>query len=193
MLPNPNYQPNMRQIQPNMDPARSASPAGAMRMPYWPTIPAQSTRNDLISQVRFYSTGLAPADADNVINTQATREIRFNIPCIILAFMGTCTTSDGSGLPAGWAPNDCYEVLFTVGSGTEFITMQSRLASTVVGTASRPGFAGAGGYLMPQASFLSVGITPRLPGLAAGVTTRIDITVAVMELRSGSSYVLPGM
>ncbi len=164
----------------------------AQRGQYWPTLPKQYGVPGVVSIVRYYSCGVAPADADNVLNAAIPRIVHFNLPCVACHVTGTCITSDGSGLPVGWNPNDCYEVLLEAGSGAEKITISSRLASTVVGTAERPGFLGGGGWIFPAGSDLNVTITPRLPGLPAGVNTRIDIVFGCLEFRYGSSYILPG-
>lgn len=161
---------------------------GIVRAPYWPTYPRQSTRPDVISLVRMYSAGLAPADVDNVQGTQAIRQIRFDLPVVLCAITASCSLSDGSGFPAGYAPNDTWEIQLTTASG-EAITINSRIASTVVGpNGGRPGFFGGGGWVFGAGTVLQVGITPRLPGLAAGVTQRIDVTAQCMEFRQGASY-----
>jgi hypothetical protein len=166
----------------------NAMGAGSVRAPYWPTYPKQATQADVISLVRLYSAGLAPADSDNVQGQQAIRQIRFDLPVILCALVGTCSLSDGSGFPAGYAPNDTYEVELRTASG-EAITINSRIASTVVGpNAGRPGFLGGGGWVFGAGTVLNVMITPRLPGLAAGVTQRIDVTAQCMEFRQGASY-----
>ncbi len=159
---------------------------GIVRAPYWPTFPKQSSRADVISIVRMYSAGLAPTDVDNVQGTQAIRQIRFDLPVVLCAITASCSLSDGSGFPVGYAPNDTWEIELRTASG-EALTINSRIASTVVGRdAGRPSFFGGGGWVFGAGTVLNVGITPRLPGLGI-VTQRIDITVQCTEFRQGSS------
>lgn len=161
-----------------------------IRAPYWPTMPLQSRSPNVPYFVRYYSCGLGTADTDNALGTTATRTIRFDLPVILVAVTGSCILSDGSGIPVGYEPNDTYSILLSTQTN-ERITVEERLASNVVGTASRPGFFGGGGWHFPAGSALQVSITPRLAGLANGVKQRIDVTVQALEFRSGSSYI-PG-
>lgn len=163
----------------------------AIRGQYWPTVPLQYGSKDVLTLIRFYSCGLSITDARNVFNADVTLPVKFSLPCIVAAVTGTCVTSDGSGIPQGWKPNDCYKIMLEAGSGAERITVTKRRASLVVGTAERPGFLGGGGWIFPAGSSLEVTLTPSLPGLAAGVNTEIELAFHCLEFRSGQSYPLP--
>lgn len=175
-------------FRPNMNMPQSPNEVGpsVARGAYWPTCPRQSLNPNSWSVIRLYSCGMAPADVDNTLNIEATRVVRFDLPTTVLAVCGGVALSDGSGFPLGMNPLDSFSIALLTANG-ERITIDSRLAGSVVGTASRPGFLAGGGWPFSAGSALTVLLTPRLAGLQQGVKLKIDLTFHCLEVRSGSS------
>ncbi|MDP2310921.1 MAG: hypothetical protein Q8P18_33185 [Pseudomonadota bacterium] len=153
----------------------------------WPTVPMQSTDPSVASFVRYYSATLAFADTDNVVNTTATRIVRFDLPTIVCAVNATALISTGAGWPIGVSPRDSFSLALATANG-ERITVESRLASTFVGTGEHPGFLAGGGWVFGAGSAATLLITPIMAGLGAA-NTRIDVVLMCLEFRTGSSYV----
>lgn len=157
-----------------------------VRAPVWPTLPRQSTAPNTWSVIKYYSCGLAAADTDNVLNQEATRNVKFDLPVTVLGWNASVRISDGSGFPAGYDPLACFGVSFSTVGG-EKITIESRPASTVCGTGRLPGFTWGGGWPFFPGTNLVVGITPLLAGLADGITLVIDISFPCLQTRIGAS------
>ncbi len=157
----------------------TAQGAQVYRMPFFPTAPFYSTRPDVGYQPRFYSQGILNAP----VGTEQLVTVLFDLPCRIIAFNGAAfNTGVGNALPVGVGPRDCFlfRAEYTTG---DRLMISSRMASTVLGTAERPGEMGATGYTVDQGAALTLGITPLLPNL------RIDVSVHCLEMRGPRNFV----
>lgn len=157
-----------------------------VRAPAWPPMLRQSTNPDVFAVFRCFSTNIAAADTDNVVNQEITRLIRFTVPVICYAVVGSVRLSDSSGFPVGYDPLSTIDVKLM--SGEENVTVETTAGQNVLGTAQRPGFLGGAGWVFNVGVPASWLITPTLGGLAAGVKQVIRISMHVIEFRRGASY-----
>ena len=174
-----------------------------VRFPFYPTAPWYSTDVNVGYQVRMYSTGLASGDADYQLNTEAIRNVQFDLPCRLIAINGAMTgyTAAGAlpqqalGAGTGFAAFDegnmnlayLFRVEYTTG---DRLQTAARLASTVVGTMGNPGEIGGHGYNIDQGATLQVGITPLVQPAAYNNAPilRIDITLVCLEMRGPRNF-----
>lgn len=157
-----------------------------VRFPFFPTAPFYSTNPNVGYQVRYYSVGLLSTDTDVTVGSETIRTITFDIPCRIIAINGSCVNTAVNGaLPIGVNPRDCFlfRAEYTTG---DRLHVQSRLGSTVLGTADSPGEIGGVGYTVDQGGSLIFGITPINPIPAS---FRIDITLHALEMRGSANFV----
>ena len=157
-----------------------------VRAPAWPPMLRQSTNPDVFAVFRCFSTNVAAADTDNVVNQEATRIIRFTVPVICYGLTASCRLSDSSGFPTGYDPKDTFDVKLM--SGEENVTVETTTANNLLGTAARPGFLGGGGWVFNVGVPATWLVTPVLGGLGAGVKQVIRISMHVIEFRRGASY-----
>jgi hypothetical protein len=147
-------------------------------MAFFPTAPYYSTAPDVGYQVRYYSAGLVNATA----NSESIVTVQFDLPCRLIAINGAAfSTAGGNTLPVGVGPRDCFLFRLEYTTGDR-LHVASRIASTVVGTAERPGELGNSGYTINQGASVTLGITPLLSHL------RIDITLHCLEMRGPRNY-----
>jgi hypothetical protein len=158
---------------------------GWYRRPFYPTAPIYAKNAARVT--RFYSTGVAPGDADYpAAGSTATRTIRFDTPCVLVALNGGAfPTQAGNAYPVGVGPRDCFLIDIGYGQNTEKMTIAPRLANTVVGSGERPGEVGGDGWVVNPGNVLTVAFTPLIDDL------RMDITVVCLEQRGLSSFVNP--
>jgi hypothetical protein len=165
-----------------------------VRIPFFPTSPFYSTNPNVGHQIRYYSAGLLGTDADVTPGSETIRTIAFDIPCRVVAINGSCTpTTPASAASVPFAgtsvdPRDLFlfRVEYTTG---DRLHVASRLGSTVVGTAQRPGELGGVGYTIDQGGALILGITPMASLSALGGAYRIDITLHTFEVRGSANFV----
>ena len=173
---------------PNMAELGGATPQrpSFVRMPFFPTAPEISTRDNVGYQTRFYGASLLSTDADYTQNSESIRLVQFDMPCVLVAINGGAfNTAAGNALPAGVLPNDTYLFRLEYSTGDKLMTA-ARLASTCIGTQENPGEIGGYGYTINPGATVVLGITPLLPSL------RIDITLVCLEARGPSNYTLGG-
>jgi hypothetical protein len=159
-------------------------PLPFIRFPFYPTAPWYSTNPNVGYQVRFYSTGLNPADGDYTVNSESNRPVQFDIPCRLVAINGAATRIDPqTGLPLITEQTMNLTYLFRAEYTTgDKLHTEQRLASTVLGTATNPGEIGGHGYNIDQGASLLCGITPLTTDL------RIDITFVCLEMRGPRNF-----
>ena len=160
-------------------------------MPFFPTAPYYSTRDNVGYQTRFYGATLTGSDADYTVNSESIRLVQFDMPCVLVAINGAAfnTSADGGAagnvLPAGVLPNDAYLFRLEYSTGDKLMTA-ARIASTCIGTQENPGEIGGYGYTINPGASVVLGITPLL------ADQRIDITLVCLEARGPSNYTLGG-
>jgi hypothetical protein len=172
---------------PNMSELGGAKPQrpAFVRMPFFPTAPYYSTRENVGYQTRFYGATLLPTDADYTQNGESIRIVQFDMPCTLVAINGSAFRTNGAAFNLGYRPNDTYLFRIEYSTGDKLMTA-ARLASTVLGTSENPGEIGGYGYTINPGASVVLGITPLL------ADTRIDITLACLEARGPSNYTLGG-
>ena len=174
-------------------------PQPFVRFPFYPTAPWYSTDVNVGYQVRMYSTGLLSTDADFLINTEAIRNVQFDLPCRLIALNGAMTAFTAAGvyprqgglLTAFDEGNMNLGYLFRCEYTTgDRLQVAARLASTVVGTMGNPGEIGGHGYNIDQGATLQVGLTPLTNPAAfdVAVVIRIDITLVCLEMRGPRNF-----
>jgi len=173
--------PNMAELGGAPTPQRPSF----VRMPFFPTAPYYSTRDNVGYQTRFYGATLVPGDADYNANSESIRLVQFDMPCVLVAINGGCFRTNGAAFNAGYAPNDTYLFRLEYSTGDKLMTA-ARLASTVLGTQENPGEIGGYGYTINPGATIVLGITPLL------ADQRIDITLVCLEARGPSNYTLGG-
>jgi hypothetical protein len=174
-----------------------------VRFPFYPTAPWYSTDVNVGYQVRMYSTGITSAAADYVINTEAIRNVQFDLPCRLIAINGAMTAATVAGAyPTQTAGALTFPVIYDEGNMNlgylfrcEYTTgdrlqTAARLASTVVGTMGNPGEIGGHGYNIDQGATLQIGITPQTAPAAFdnAPVIRIDITLVCLEMRGPRNF-----
>ena len=179
--------PNMAELGGTPAPQRPSF----VRMPFFPTAPYYSTRENVGYQTRFYGASLVPADADYTVNTEAIRIVQFDMPCVMVAINGSAFNTSTAGgtagnvLPLGVTPLDSFLFRVEYSTGDKLMTA-ARMASTCIGNQQNPGEIGGYGYTINPGASVVLGITPLLAGL------RIDITLVCLEARGPSNYTLGG-
>jgi hypothetical protein len=149
------------------------------RQAYYPTAPFYSTRQDVGYQTRYYSGGIVNGTA----NSESIVVVQFDLPCRLIAINGAgFSTAAGNALPVGVGPRDCFLFRLEYTTGDRLMISQ-RVASTVCGTAERPGELGGTGYTIDQGASVTLGITPLLPNL------RIDVTLVCLEMRGPRNFI----
>ena len=156
-------------------------PIPFVRYPFFPTSPFQSTNPNVGHIARFYKAELLSTDTDYAVGTEVPRNVRFDIPCTIVAFNATAIKVDGTALPVGWDRRDTFSFYAQWGNG-EKIHTATGLGSLYAGSSERPGEVGGAGWIAPPGSTLTLNITPRLAGL------RIEIAVHTFEYRGHASF-----
>lgn len=156
-------------------------PLPFVRFPFYPTAPWYSTNTAVGYQVRFYSQGILPSDTDYAVNTEALRNVQFDIPCRLIAINGAVRDTTGVVVYTEQTMNLQYLFRLEYTTGDRLHTT-SRLASTVVGTMQNPGEIGGHGYNIDQGASVTLGITP----LAANL--RIDITLVCLEMKAPRNF-----
>ena len=143
------------------------------RQGFYPTAPFYSTDPMVGYQTRFYSGGVVnlPISIEQIVTVQ------FDIPCRLIAINGAAFNTN-TLLPVS---NDNYLFRLEYTTGDKLHTA-SRLASTVVGSAERPGEIGGAGYTIDQGASVILGITPLVQNL------RIDITLVCLEMRGPRNF-----
>lgn len=160
-----------------------------VRFPFFPTAPWYSTNPNVGYQVRFYSTTLQATEPDYLVNSEAIRNIQFDIPCRLIAINGAAvnTAALGNSVGALSTVNMNLTYLFRMEYTTgDKLHTAARLASTVVGTMENPGEIGGHGYNIDQGASVALGITPLIANL------RIDVTLVCLELRGPRNFTSPG-
>lgn len=176
---------------PNMAELGGANPAqpSFVRMPFFPTAPYYSTRQNVGYQTRFYGATLLSTDADYVVNTESIRIVQFDMPCVMVAINGAAiNTAAGNAFPIGVFPLNTFLFRVEYSTGDRLMTA-ARMASTCIGTQQNPGEIGGYGYTINPGASVVLGITPLLP---APTALRIDITLVCLEARGPSNYTLGG-
>lgn len=163
--------------QPNIQQMGGPAPVSWVRVPFFPTAPFYSTSGQVGYQTRYYSGGLL----NGTINTESVQIVQFDLPCRLIALNGAAVTTDGSGLPVGRSSLDTFLFRLEYTTGDRLHITQ-RLASTVLGTAQRPGELGGAGYTINQGASVQLGITPLMANL------RIDVTLVCLEMRGPSNF-----
>ena len=149
------------------------------RQAYYPTAPFYSTRQDVGYQTRYYSGGIVNGTA----NSESIVVVQFDLPCRLIAINGAAfSTAAGNALPVGVGPRDCFLFRLEYTTGDRLMISQ-RVASTVCGTAERPGELGGTGYTIDQGASVTLGITPLLANL------RIDVTLVCLEMRGPRNFI----
>jgi hypothetical protein len=116
-------------------------------------------------------------DADYNTNSEAIRTVQFDIPCRLVAInAGGFSQAAGNALPVGVGPRDCFLFRAEYTTGNKLHTA-ARMASTVVGTAERPGELGGVGMTIDAGASLIIGITPLIASL------RIDVPLHCLVIR----------
>ena len=163
-------------------------PQPFVRFPFYPTAPWYSTNVNVGYQVRMYSTGMNSGEADYTVGQEAIRTVQFDIPCRLIAINGAMSNPTAAGAAGTLTEQTMnlhylFRAEYTTG---DRLQTNSRLASTVLGTAKNPGEIGGHGYNIDQGATLIIGITPLL---AAGSTlVRIDITLVCLEMRGPRNF-----
>lgn len=165
-------------------------PLPFVRFPFFPTAPWYSTNPNVGYQVRYYSTTLNYNDQDNVVGSEATRSVQFDLPVRLIAINGAALQYDSGGAVDTASPflteqamNLAYLFRAEYTTGDKLHTA-SRLASTVVGTSRNPGEIGGHGYNIDQGATLVLGITPLVPYL------KVDITLVCLEMRAPRNFAI---
>jgi len=149
------------------------------RQAYYPTAPFYSTRQDVGYQTRYYSGGIVNGTA----NSESIVVVQFDLPCRLIAINGAAfSTAAGNALPVGVGPRDAFLFRLEYTTGDRLMISQ-RMASTVCGTAERPGELGGTGYTIDQGASVTLGITPLLANL------RIDVTLVCLEMRGPRNFI----
>ena len=149
------------------------------RQAYYPTAPFYSTRQDVGYQTRYYSGGIL----NGTPNSEQIVVVQFDLPCRLIAINGAAfSTAGGNALPVGVGPRDCFLFRLEYTTGDRLMITQ-RMASTVLGTAERPGELGGTGYTIDQGASVTLGITPLLANL------RIDVTLVCLEMRGPRNFI----
>jgi hypothetical protein len=151
-----------------------------IQRPMFPTAPFVSTNPGVGRQIRYYRAQLLRTDADYNVGTESLRNIQFDLPCRVIA-INAAAIDDAT--PALLADNG----LNTFSGRVEYTTgdklhVASGLASTIFGTAQRPGQIGDFGYNIDQGASVVVGITPHFTNL------RIDVVFHCLEMRGNTNY-----
>jgi hypothetical protein len=179
--PYPGADASARTRSVNVNDMAQGTPAGQptfYKAPFFPTAPLFLTNPNVGYMVREYSVGIL----NQAAGTEVIQPITFDIPVQLIALNGAAfVTLAPNALPAGVGPRDCFLFRMERSNG-EKIQITSRIASTCVGTAERPGELGGSGLMLDAGSSLQIGITPLLANL------RVDIILHCMELRGGSSW-----
>ena len=152
-----------------------------VRFPFYPTAPWYSTNPNVGYQVRMYSTSLSSTEADYTVNSEAIRNVQFDLPCRLVAINGAANNIAGADTVTEANMNLMYLFRAEYTTGDRLQT-DARLAATVVGTAQNPGEIGGHGYNIDQGATLSVGLTPLVADL------RIDITFVCLEMRGPRNF-----
>lgn len=147
------------------------------RAPFYPTAPFYSTNPDVGYQTRFYSGGILNGAA----NTQQQVAIQFDLPVRLVAINGKAFTTNATAITVGYAPNDQWLFQLQYSNG-DLLHTAPRIASTVVGSAERPGEIGGAGWSIDQGASVVLNITPLIANL------RIDVTLVCLEMRGRSNY-----
>lgn len=151
------------------------------RMPFFPTAPFHSTNPRTGYTIRYYSGGLL----NGTVNTEALVTVQFDLPCRLIAINGAAfSTAAGNALPVGVGPRDCWLFRLEYTTGDK-LQISQRLASTVVGSAEKPGELGGPGFTINQGATVTLGITPLIANL------RIDVTLHCMEMRGERNFTPP--
>jgi hypothetical protein len=165
------------------------------RFPFFPTAPFYSTNPNVSTQVRYYSTGITSADADVTLGQETIRTTTFDIPARVIAinaaFAYTAVPAAANNPFARGITNPLDLFLFRMEYTTgDRLHINSRLASTVCGSAENPSEIGGVGYTVDQGASLITGITP-LATINDGVPTawRIDVTFHCLEMRGSANFV----
>lgn len=181
--PENNRQANI--AQPTSAQLGGSGPMPFVRFPFFPTAPWYSTNPDVGYQVRFYSTGLLSTDADFAVGTETIRTVQFDIPCRLVAINGASvdltTPQTGGTTEANMNLLYLFRMEYTTG---DKLHTTARLATTVVGTAQRPGEIGGHGFNIDQGATVQCGITPLVGD------TRIDITLVCLEMRAPRNFAI---
>lgn len=169
-------------LQPNMHMPQSAGAMGLSRdtaRQVWPPVP-MAVPDGVMAFTRYYSVGLDSSEVDFSVGVGAIRICRFDLPVTVIAINAAVNKTDGTALPVNWNPRDCFSVNLV--ANRESITIDTRLGSTVCGTAEKPGFLAGSGWQMSSGSTLQCTIVPRVDD------TRIDLVFCCLEYRTGSSF-----
>jgi len=162
------------------------------RFPFFPTAPFYSTNPNVSTQVRYYSTGITSADTDVTLGQETIRTTTFDIPARVIAvnasFTYTALPTGNNPLVRGINPLDLFLFRMEYTTGDR-LHINSRLASTVVGTAENPSEIGGVGYTVDQGASLICGITPLASILDGGTAFRIDVTYHCLEMRGSANFV----
>ena len=120
------------------------------------------------------------------LGQETIRTTTFDIPARVIAvnasFTYTALPTGNNPLVRGINPLDLFLFRMEYTTGDR-LHINSRLASTVVGTAENPSEIGGVGYTVDQGASLICGITPLASILDGGTAFRIDVTYHCLEMR----------
>jgi hypothetical protein len=156
--------------------------------PFYPTRPWVSTDRGVGNQVRYYGTGIDSTATDYVVGSEVSRTLQFDLPVAIMDVRGAATLAEdpiGGGITE-FNMNLLWKLRIDRAQG-DAIHTAARLASTVVGTSSRPGEVGLHGIRVDRGGALIVYFTPLVADLS------IDITFACIEYRAPTNYTTQGV
>jgi len=143
------------------------------RQGFYPTAPFYSTDPQVGYQSRFYSGGIV----NQTVNIEQIVTVQFDIPVRLIAINGACFNTQTN--TSGTLDQFLFRLEYTTG---DKLHTAARLASTVVGSAERPGEIGGAGYTVDQGASVILGITPLVANL------RIDITLVCLEMRGPRNF-----
>lgn len=154
-----------------------------VRIPFFPTAPYYSTKENVGYQSRFYGATLLSTDTDYTVNTEAIRIVQFDMPCVLVAINGGAFETAVPANLSGINPLNTFLFRMEYSTGDQLMTA-ARLGSTCVGTQQNPGEIGGYGYTINPGASVVLGITPLLANL------RIDIGLVCLESRGPTNYTI---
>lgn len=154
-----------------------------IRAPFFPTAPFLSTDPNVGYQTRWYTQNFSSTDPAYNINSEKILRFQFDIPVRLCAMNGASVDNTGVLDYAGYGLNNfLFRAEYT--NGDKLVT-EAVLASTILGTAQRPGELGGVGWTMQPGSTLIVGITPLRDDLF------ISVALQCLEMRAATNYTGP--
>ena len=152
-----------------------------VQIPFFPTRPYWSTKQDVAHEPRFYRVTLLSTDSDYVAGTTATRTQPIDLPCKLIALNAGVWRTSGAAFPVGWSPRTCFNVRVGYTNGAK-LHVELTNGDAVCGTAERPGELGAAGFPFSGGSSAFVEITPILSDLS------IHLVLHCLEMRPSTNH-----